>query len=180
MYTYTHIRVYICRHACKNVRVYPFILVQIYMASLPQKIEFPSISLWEIQIPHRCKTDLKTRELQCSSCFWPVEVSNGRLGVSHYCSDSVLFGLACSLAPESTADLVTLKFKANELPHLAISPHPVQMSTSSPASTGQKRSSELYLPHVQYHSFTLTVNVTFFLCEAKWAFMVIMLRYIMN
>jgi hypothetical protein len=29
--------------------------------------------------------------------FWPVEFSEGRLGASHYCCDSVMFGLVSSL-----------------------------------------------------------------------------------
>jgi len=101
IYIYTYIYACVCarahRHACKNVRVYPFTLVQIYMASFSRRIEFSSTSLWVTQIPNRREMDLKTRELQCSACFWPVEDSNGRLGVSHYPSDSILFGLASSL-----------------------------------------------------------------------------------
>ena len=36
---------------------------------------------------------------KCSAVhsFWPVEFSNGRLGASHLCSDSVMFGLMSSV-----------------------------------------------------------------------------------
>ena len=131
-----HVHIYVRRHACKNVRVYPFILVQIYMASFPRRIEFSSNSLWENQIPHRRETDLKTRELQCSAYFWALEDSNGRLGLSHYCRDSVLFGLASSLGLRKYS--WPCHTEANELPPLATIPHPVQMSASSAAPSGQK------------------------------------------
>jgi len=50
-----------------------------------------------------------------------------------------MFGLVLLSVSADTADLVTLKFKVNEYPPLAISPYPVGPSTSSANfSTGQK------------------------------------------
>jgi len=55
----------------------------------------------------------------CNAWFWPMEFSNGRLGATHYCSDSVMFPLAILSAFLSTVDFVTLKFQANKHTPLA-------------------------------------------------------------
>lgn len=77
--------------------------------------------------------------------FWPEELSNGRLGASHWCSDRVIFSLLLS-ATVTTVDLVTLKFQANLHPPLATSRHPAGPSASSSnSSTGQKPCTAIYL-----------------------------------
>jgi hypothetical protein len=69
--------------------------------------------------------------------FWPVELPNGRLGASHWCSDRVIFSLLLS-ATVNTVDLVTHKFQENQHPPLSTSPHPVGPAASSTnSSTGQ-------------------------------------------
>ena len=174
-----HVHIYVRRHACKNVRVYPFILVQIYMASFPRRIEFSSNSLWENQIPHRRETDLKTRELQCSAYFWALEDSNGRLGLSHYCRDSVLFGLASSLGLRkySWPCHTEVQSKWTPTPRHYTTP---STNVSQLRCTLRPKNEAMNCTYYTFHSFTLTVNVTFFVCEAKRAFMVIMFRNILN
>ena len=83
------------------------------------------------------------RIAQCMHGLWTVEFSNGRLGASHYCSKRVVFGY--SLPPQSTADLVTHKFLANEHPLPAIFTYPVDPFASSlNSSTAQKPQTAQY------------------------------------
>ena len=94
---YIYIYIYIRTHACKNVRVYPFILARIYMASFPKKNWiFMNIAVRNSD-PAETWNGFENTRIPVQCVFWPVDVLNGSLGVSHYCSDSVLFGLASSL-----------------------------------------------------------------------------------
>lgn len=63
--------------------------------------------------------------------FRPVDFPKGRLGTSHECGDSVMFGLVLLTVSVSTIDLVTPKFQANKHPCPTTSPHPVGLSASS-------------------------------------------------
>jgi hypothetical protein len=73
----------------------------------------------------------------------------------------------------STVDLVALKFKENEHPPLATSPHPVGPSASSAKySTGQKRNNALNNPADSYLRQKMGVGVephapTAFLLQKK-------------
>jgi hypothetical protein len=77
---------------------------------------------------NRIRAPSRVQFYSAEHCFWPVKFSCGRLGESHYNSDSV--SLVLLSASISTVDLVTPKFQANKHPPLATSPQPVGPSVS--------------------------------------------------